>query len=361
MARDTERKVDYIGIQSGSDGDGSDGYDSEANEIRKGGRSLKRRRLSHDSDDDGSGSEFDSDDGKQESGKKEDKAGLLADTASHGGDIEGDIEGGDDLDNNEGLSKSADGATTGKPVLPELTEAHPLRRNLVTTDEAVRRSGVLYLSRIPPFMKASKLRSLLSPYGTINRIFLAPEDPRSHARRVRSGGNKKRMFVEGWVEFVSKKDAKRCAELLNARTIGGPRKSYYRDDVWCMLYLKGFKWRHLTAQIAAEAAEREARLRAEISRVRREDREFLAGVEKAKVEEGIRKTREAREEKRKRLAAEGGEGQSADDDDGAGKPVSEAPAGREEKRRRTFKQKEPARKKVDEPSDLTTRVLSSIF
>jgi ESF2/ABP1 family protein len=37
------------------------------------------------------------------------------------------------------------------------------------------KTGVIYLSRIPPFMKPHKLRSLLSVYGEIGRVYLAPE------------------------------------------------------------------------------------------------------------------------------------------------------------------------------------------
>lgn len=35
--------------------------------------------------------------------------------------------------------------------------------------------GVVYLSRVPPFMKPHKLRHLLSPYGSVGRIYLQPE------------------------------------------------------------------------------------------------------------------------------------------------------------------------------------------
>ena len=35
--------------------------------------------------------------------------------------------------------------------------------------------GVLYLSRIPPYMKPHKLKVLLSPYGRIGRVYLQPE------------------------------------------------------------------------------------------------------------------------------------------------------------------------------------------
>jgi hypothetical protein len=35
--------------------------------------------------------------------------------------------------------------------------------------------GVVYLSRIPPYMQPQKIRYLLSPYGEVMRIFLTPE------------------------------------------------------------------------------------------------------------------------------------------------------------------------------------------
>ena len=35
--------------------------------------------------------------------------------------------------------------------------------------------GVVYLSRIPPFMKPIKVRQLLSEYGEVGRVFLQPE------------------------------------------------------------------------------------------------------------------------------------------------------------------------------------------
>jgi len=71
------------------------------------------------------------------------------------------------------------------------------KKNLDATAAAIKRSGVVYLSRIPHFVKLTKLRSLVEPYGAINRIFLSLEDPASHARRVRNGGNKKCSFTDG--------------------------------------------------------------------------------------------------------------------------------------------------------------------
>jgi len=35
--------------------------------------------------------------------------------------------------------------------------------------------GVVYLSRIPPFMQPRKVRHPFSPFGTVGRIYLQPE------------------------------------------------------------------------------------------------------------------------------------------------------------------------------------------
>lgn len=226
--------------------------------------------------------------------------------------------------------------------LPGVSKLLGKKKNLVVTDAAVRRSGVVFISRVPPFMKPDKMRSLLAPYGQLNRVYLAPEDPAAHTRRVRGGGNKKRSWTEGWVEFCRKDEARRACELLNARTIGGKKGSYYRDDVWSMLYLRGFKWHHLTEQIAAENAERAARMRAEISRTTRENKDFVRNVERAKMLDGMQAKRDAK-------------GKGKDKKEVGSASMEPAP-----EHTRTFKQI-PLVKKNTEQAEQVQRVLSKIF
>lgn len=171
-----------------------------------------------------------------------------------------------------------------------------VQRKLAKSRNAVSRSGVVYLSHIPPFMKPQTLKNLLMPYANsgLGRVFLTPEDSDRRHSRIKAGGNKKKSFVDGWVEFVSKREAKMVVETLNTRTIGGKKGGYYFDDVWSLKYLKGFKWHHLTDQIANENAERDARMRAEGSASRREMREFLRNVEISKIDETRKKKKIAR-------------------------------------------------------------------
>ncbi|KAF2801564.1 uncharacterized protein BDZ99DRAFT_456056 [Mytilinidion resinicola] len=211
-----------------------------------------------------------------------------------------------DDDSNEDLSDNADDAEgqdqTTSPLneqdedvmstkKPKKSKLKPLKtlseKKLLTAKKARALTGVIYLSRVPPFMKPSTVKHLLSQYGDIGRIFLAPEDPASHTRRVKAGGNKKRSFTEGWIEFIDKKNAKLVAETLNAEIIGGKKGGWYHDDLWNIKYLKNFKWDQLTEQINNENAERAARLRAEIGKTTRENKMFLENVERAKMLDGI--------------------------------------------------------------------------
>ncbi|KAF5559441.1 pre-rRNA-processing ESF2 [Fusarium napiforme] len=328
-----ETKNDFLDTAD-SDEENDVGYNSEDDDMRKGGRGAKRRKLdSGDEDNLGSDIERDASDDEDEPAEKDAKKTEKEDKKDK------------KEDKPEKPNRKLKDTTSTE--LPDVTRTLT-KKNLVASEAAIKKSGVVYLSRIPPFMKPAKLRSLLEPYGTINRIFLAPEDPASHARRVRAGGNKKKSYTEGWVEFTKKKDAKAVCDLLNARTIGGKKGSYYHDDLWNLLYLKGFKWHNLTEQIAAENAERASRMRAEISKSTKENKEFVRNVEKAKMLDGM----EAKAKAKKRKADGEGEGEGAEAGEDSVRQV-----------KRSFKQVPLVKKKTeveDQPAEVT-RVLSKIF
>lgn len=208
---------------------------------------------------------------------------------------------------------------------------------LAKEQKKIKKTGVCYLSSIPPYMKPVKLRSILSKFGKLDRIFLKPEDEASYKKRVKYGGNKKRKYTEGWVEFVNKKDAKLCAQTMNGNIIGGKKSSYYHDDIMNIKYLSGFKWFDLTQQIAKENEIRQAKLSMEISQQQKLNKTFVNNVERSKREQRKRK-------------AEGDDGQ-------------------EEKFRRTFDQRDitsmrhdakPQFKKASNSENLDS-VLSKVF
>ena len=92
--------------------------------------------------------------------------------------------------------------------------------------------GILYLSRIPPRMGPSKVKSLLSDFGPISRIYLVEEDKVVRKKRRKAGGSGCKRYTEGWVEFESKKIAKRVGETLNMTRVTNHKRSVHYDDLW---------------------------------------------------------------------------------------------------------------------------------
>jgi ESF2/ABP1 family protein len=184
----------------------------------------------------------------------------------------------------------------GDQPRPGLSLSKSTPKPVAAAQKAAHRSGVVYISRVPPFMKPQTLKHFLAPHAPkgLGRVFLTPEDHASHTRRVKSGGNKKKSFTDGWVEFVSKKEAKLAAETLNGDIIGGKKGNFYHDDLWSMKYLKGFKWSHLTEQIANENAERAARMREEVRKTRLENKTFVEDIERGKMLETMQSKRRAK-------------------------------------------------------------------
>ena len=312
-----KKEEDWFGLSDDEDNDGSGSEVDDREESRTSGvssrerRGAKRRKVGHhhssdyDEDEDGSGEESVS-----EGSRSEDEDDDAEDGDEEGRSDNGIGKASDDEQEWEEIEEDEKKATKKGPAKTELKTLTPAQ--LAQSRLATKKTGIIYLSRIPPYMKPHKVKHLLSRFGTIGRIFLTPEDPTSHSRRVKFGGNKKLNFTEGWVEFMDKKVAKAVAETLNATILGGKKGSYYHDDVWNMKYLKGFKWHHLQAQIgerinlvslllntsltntrkkAYENASRQAKLRTEVSQATRENKAFIRNVEKAKMLENMQASR----------------------------------------------------------------------
>ena len=154
--------------------------------------------------------------------------------------------------------------------------------------------GVVYLGTIPPFMKPTKLRQLLGEFGETDRMYLAPEDPAARARRKRAGGNTGKKFLEGWVEFRDKKEAKKCAEMLHGRQVGGKRRSAHYYDLWNIRYLPKFKWDNLTEEMEYQKALKEKKMQLELAVAKKERDFFLAKMDQAKALEAMKERRAKR-------------------------------------------------------------------
>lgn len=175
-----------------------------------------------------------------------------------------------------------------------------IKKRLLKEAARADKRGVCYLSRIPPRMDPLRLRQILSQYGEVQRIYLAPEDPEATGRRKQAGGFRGQEFSEGWVEFTRKTVAKRVADMLNGEQIGGKKRSTFYYDIWNIKYLSKFKWDDLTEEIAYKNAIREQKLALEISAAKRERDFYLSKVDKSRalssIEERIKKKQKVQQE-----------------------------------------------------------------
>lgn len=183
------------------------------------------------------------------------------------------------------------------------------------------KTGVVYLSKIPPYMKPAKMRQILSRFGELDRLFLKREAQHRYKQRLMQGGNKKIKYEEGWAEFIKKKDAKICADALNGNKLGGKKGNFYYDDIMNVKYLSGFKWADLTEQISRENEARQSKLQMEVSQAQKLNKAFIRNVEKSKMIENIKRKKKGQD-----------------------------PSQKEEELRRTFEQRKVNTSRADAPN-----------
>ena len=136
---------------------------------------------------------------------------------------------------------SEDDAEKTKALLRKEKKKSAMRKEAEEYKSLLQNRGVVYLSKVPPFMKPNKMKTLLEPYGEITRLYLSEEAEEIRKKRQKNGGNGSKQFKEGWIEFADKKIARNVAESLNNTTIGHKKGDYYHDDMWNLKYLSGFK------------------------------------------------------------------------------------------------------------------------
>lgn len=179
--------------------------------------------------------------------------------------------------------KVADNKILTTEDIDELLDREEKHEKEPNVEEKQKRSGVVYFSSIPPRFNPQSLRDFLNNLAEVNRIHLIKN------KRY----DKDIKFIEGWVEFVSKRKAKQIVDMISGKIVGGKGKNAARDTVWCCKYLHGFKWVHLMEQLEYEKKVEEQRLRAELSKVKKQADFFAAAVEKGeqiqKLEEKVLK------------------------------------------------------------------------
>ena len=160
-----------------------------------------------------------------------------------------------------GEHKREEEAGQARPVVQPLS-----RGELESFEKREAKKGIIYISRIPYGMTVAKVRHLLGGFGDVDRIYLQDGREKESGEKRTGRQSKSAHFTEGWVEFTNKKVAKTVAGMLNAEPIGaasggsggggkGGKKSgglgmrRWKDEIWTMKYLSGFKWGMLSEQL----------------------------------------------------------------------------------------------------------------
>ena len=222
----------------------------------------------------------------------------LPDHASKPNDAEAGVEDGD----SDHDDMAAEPATEAKR--PQKVHKLSLEKTR-DFNETLRRRGVIYVARVPPRMTPTKLRALLGQFGEVTRVYLVEEDKAARKRRRQRTGNAAKRYIEGWVEFASKKVAKHVAQSLNTTPISNHKRNVHYGDLWNLKYLSKFKWSHLTEKVAYERRVREQKIRLETLQARKETAAYKQQVETGQKLDKIaeRRRKRATEESKDDAAA----------------------------------------------------------
>lgn len=209
-----------------------------------------------------------------------------------------------DEERNDTLERDSDqesyDSNNEDPVIAPERRVHKLSlRKTEDFNAKLKKRGIVYLARIPPRMTPTKVKTLLGEFGEVTRVYLSEEDAAVRKRRRKLSGNGSKRYVEGWVEFASKKVAKHVAASLNSTPITNYKRSAHYGDLWVIKYLSKFEWSHLTEKVAYERRVKEQKLRLETMQARKETSAYKHLVETGKKIDKIE------ERKRRRADREG--------------------------------------------------------
>lgn len=174
----SNKKEDLFGLNNDSEEedisfDGEEQEDSRFSKTRLQKQSFSDDESAASDDGDDSDAEEEKDDSEKEDNEaeeEEEETETKLDGPSEDEDNELEAEG-----YNAPEDLAAFGATNKKRVRTSKRIKSLTPEELEKFEKARKKTGVCYLSRIPLFMKPSRVRSLLEKHAEIGRIYLVPE------------------------------------------------------------------------------------------------------------------------------------------------------------------------------------------
>jgi len=190
----TRKHNEFLDIGSSDEEPASDrGYDSEENVAKSKGRAVKRRRTADTQDFFGLESDEDesADEEEEDHSETKGKRGKQSKAKQPASDEDNEDEDEDEDDQDGGAL--LDTTKPKNPVKPFSTKR--------LKEPKKNKTGVVYLSSLPPYLKPFALKNMLEARGfsPITKVFLSPLAPSNSGLKRRS--NKRQMYNDGWVEF----------------------------------------------------------------------------------------------------------------------------------------------------------------
>ena len=94
------------------------------------------------------------------------------------------------------------------------------------------KTGVVYLTKIPPGRNYTRLREIFEKFAPIGNIYLVPDKQAND--KLQKKGKTYKCYKEGFVEFKRKKDAKNFTSIFNGASL---KNSGTDSFIWDLRYL----------------------------------------------------------------------------------------------------------------------------
>ncbi|ELP85320.1 pre-rRNA-processing protein esf2, putative [Entamoeba invadens IP1] len=125
--------------------------------------------------------------------------------------------------------------------------------------------GIVYLSSIPRGITMVMLKSMMSTYKPVTRMYVVE-------------GNTRFVCKEGWFEYATHKDAKLVEYMMNGQQVGGNRHKPYSTQLWNIKYIPDLVWTKIFEDTEAKDEMREHQIDSSLRKVKRENEAYMKGL-----------------------------------------------------------------------------------
>lgn len=139
-----------------------------------------------------------------------------------------------EVDNQEDATNEVDnheGASENESDNVESASADNAEKGKAKDVKSKYKTGVVYLSKIPPGRNYTRIREIFEKFAPIGNIYLVPDKQANS--KLQKKGKVYKCYKEGFVEFKRKKDAKNFTSIFNGAALQNSTDGF----IWDIRYL----------------------------------------------------------------------------------------------------------------------------